>query len=281
MNNNDKVKNDFIFFQNEVLSDLKKIDSKTNDKVNQINTFITQQNEKTDIKIKDLITRIELLSSQIQEKKNSENTLNIIQPIKQKIEENISKLDIKVNLLEKDLDNACFKYDKIVANNLTVPGVIGSSCPYETLRPFVEFVNMKIIELLKAKEKQTFDFKKYKEKLETIIGNNKTQFETTQNKINEYCKKGFKQCDDNCIERINVIEKRIEALRIENGQFAYDLKQRSEELKIEWDKLDNFEKEMNKRYKEELDKYDDIIDKIGKRVDKYKDEFNLIKLRFT
>ena len=69
MNNNDKVKNDFIFFQNEVLSDLKKIDSKTNDKINQINTFITQQNEKTDIKIKDLITRIELLSSQIQEKK--------------------------------------------------------------------------------------------------------------------------------------------------------------------------------------------------------------------
>lgn len=252
MNNNDKVKNDFIFFQNEVLSDLKKIDSKTNEKINQINNFITQQNVKTDIKFKDLFTRIELLSSQIQEKKNSENTLNIIQPIKQKIEENLSKLDVKVNLLEKDLNNACFKYDRIFSNNLTVPGVIGSSCPYETLRPFIEFVNMKIVELLKAKEKQTFDLKKYKEKLETIIGNNKTQFETTQNKINEYCKKGFKQCDDNCIERVNVIEKRIEALRIENGQFAYDLKQSSEDLKIKWDKLDNFEKEMNKRYKEDL-----------------------------
>ena len=280
MNSNDKVKNDFIFFQNEVLRDLKKIESKFAEKIMQLNNTIGEQNLKTETKIQDLISRLEVLSNQIQEKKNSENPLNIIQPIKQKIDENVTKLEMKVTFLQKDFDNACFRYDKIISNNLSVPGIIGSSCPYESLRPFIEFVNIKITELSKAKDKQILDLKKYKEKLETIIANNKKQMDTSQKQINDYCKNGLKQCDNNCIERINVVEKRIENLRIENGEFAYNLKKRSEELKIEWDKLDMVDKNLNKRYTEEVAKFSEIMDKIGKKVEKNKEEFNLIKLRF-
>ena len=281
MNTNDNIKNDFIFFQNEILSDIKKLESRLTDKIFQVNNIIQQQNLKNENKINELNSRFIILTNQIDEKKNSENPELIIQPVKQKLEENISKLEIKINLIEKDLGNACFKYDKMMANNLTAPGLIGSSCPYESLRPFLEFVNSKIIELIRAKEKSTFDFKKYKEKLETIINNNKTQFDTAQRKINEYCKNGFKQCDTNCIDRINIIEKRIEALRIENGQFSFDLKQKSEELKIEWEKLDKVEKNLNLRYSEELKKYNGIIEKFKKKIDKSRDEFNLIKMRFT
>ena len=281
MNSNDKVINDFHFFQNEILKDLKKMESKFNDKVTQINNAIGEQKLKTETKIQDFISRLDLLTNQIQEKRASEDPLNIIQPIKEKMEESISKLETKTFLLQKDIDNACFRYDKIIYNNLNVPGIIGSSCPYETLRPFIEFVNKKMTELLKAKDKQILDLKKYKEKLETIISNNNKQLDTSQKQINEYFKNGLKQCDTNCVERINVVEKRIEALRIENGEFSYNLKKRSEELKIEWDKLDMVDKNLNKRYTEEVAKFDEIIDKIGKKVDKYKDELNLIKVRFT
>ena len=280
-NNNDNIKNDFLFFQNEVLKDIKNLETKMNEKIVQMNNLLEEQNSKIGNKIIEINSRFDILSNQIREKKNSENPEIFLQPFKKNIEESISKLDIKLNLAIKDFDNACFKYDKIISNNLSVPGLIGSSCPYDNLRPFLEFVNLKISELIKAKEKQTFDSKKYKEKLETIINNNKTQFETAQKKINEYCKKGFAQCDTNCADRMNIIEKRIEGLRIENGQFSYELKQRSEEIKVEWEKLDNIEKNLNSRYNEELEKYNNIIDKIGKKVDKYKNEFNLIKMRFT
>jgi len=281
MNANDNIKSNFIFFQNEVLSDMKKLESKFIEQIFQINNVLEQNNLKIENKINDLNSRFIMLTNQIHEKKNTDSPELIIQPIKQKIEENISKLEIKINMLEKDLDSACFKYDKLITNNFNIPGLIGSSCPYESLRPFLEYVNLKIVDLLKAKERQTFDFKKYKEKLETIINNNKTQFDTTQKKINEFCKNGFKQCDINCTERNNVIEKRIEALRIENGQFAFDLKQRTDELKIEWEKLDNVEKNLNVRYNEELEKYNNLIEGIKKKVEKSKDEFNLIKMRFT
>ena len=281
MNANDNLKNDFIFFKNEILSDIKKIESKFTDKLFQINDLISQTNFKIENKQKDLYAKYDLLSSQLHEKKNKESFETALLPFKQKIEDSISKLGINLNILEKDFGNSCYKYDKIFSNNFNVPGLIGNGCPYDSLRPFLEYINLKITELLKAKEKQTFDLKKYKEKLETIINNNKTQFETAQNKINDYCKKGFKQCDINCIDRINLIEKRIEALRIENGKFSYELKQRSEELKIEWEKLDNMEKNLNMRFNEELEKFKSIVEMISKKVDKSKDQFNLIKLRFT
>ena len=281
MNANDNSKNDFIFFKNEVLSDMKNLESRISDKIFQINEIISQQNTQIDNKLKDLNNKYDTLYIQLQEKKDKENFENILKPIKHKLEESISKVDIKLNLLEKDYGNSCYKYDKMFSNNLNVPGLIGSSCPYDSLRPFLEYVNLKITELIKAKEKQNFDTKKYKEKLETIINNNKKQFDTEKNKINDYCKKGFEQCDINCTDRINIIEKRIEALRIENGEFAYNLQKRSEELRIEWEKLDNFEKNMNVKFNEEMVKYKILVDNISKKFDKSKDQFNLIKMRFT
>ena len=281
MSINDNLNNDIIFFKNEILSDMKNIQSKLADKISQIDEIISQHNSKLDNKINEIYSKFDLLSKEIQEKKNEDNIESIIQPIKQKLEENISKLEIQLNLLERDYGNSCFKYDKIISNNLNVPGLIGNACPYDTLRPFLEYVNIKILELIKTKEKQNFDFKKYKEKLDSIISNNKTQFDQAQNRINEFCKNGFKQCENNCNEKLDVFEKRIEALRIENGKFSYELKKRSEELKVEWEKLDNYEKDLNIRYDEEMEKYKKIVQNITKKVDKSKEEFNLIKIRFT
>ena len=77
------------------------------------------------------------------------------------------------------------------------------------------------------------------------------------------------------------MEKRIEALRLENGQYAYDLKKKTEEIGIEWDKLINIENNINQKYKEEWEKYSDIVNIINDKIDKFKEEFHLIKNRFT
>lgn len=280
-NSNDKVRNDFLFFQNEILTDVKKVETRINEKISQTTDFIDQQNQKIENKFKEINSRFESLLNQMKEKDTTPKFEALLQQIKHKIDENISKMEIKLNLLDKDLSDSCFKYDKVITNNLKVPGLIGSSCPYDSLKPFLEYINRKISELLKTKDKQNLDLKKYKEKMESIIGQNKTQIDTVQNKFNEYCTNLFKQSDANCNDRVSVIEKRIEALRMENGKYAYDLQERSKELQIEWDKLDNFEKSMNKKYSEEVEKYNILIDKISRKVDKSKEEFNLIKARFT
>ena len=281
MSNDNKPRNEFLFFQNEILGDMKKLETKFSEKISQTTSFIETQVEKYENRIKDLSNRFMFIAEQVEQHNETKKLEDLIQKTKLKLEESITKIDVKLNILDKDFNNACFKYDKIVSNNLIVPGLIGSSCPFDTLKPFIEYTNQKLSELIKAKDKQLIDSKKYKEKMETIISQNKTQFETAQNKMTEYCSHGFKQCDVICKDRMEIIEKRIESLRLENGQHAYDLKQKTDELKIEWDKLDEMGNELQRKYKAEWSKYNDIVDKLNLKVERYKDEFFLIKKRFT
>lgn len=283
MNNNDNksAKNELIYFENEILGDMKKIETKFNEKLAQTVSFVETQYEKYESKIKELTNKVEVLSKEISEKDNTQKFENLLKNSQQNTHDLVTKIDIKLGILEKDFNNACFKYDKIFTNNLVIPGLIGDSCPYESLRPFLEYAHQKIYELLRAKEKHTLDTKKYKEKLESLIGQNKIQFETAQNKINDFCTKGFQQCDNVCKDRMSIIEKRVEALRLENGQYAYDLKKKAEELKIKWDKLDKIENHLNQKFNDEWDKYNEIVDKINIKFDKTKEEFKIIKNRFT
>ena len=170
-------RNDFLFFQDEILGELKTMEMKLSEKLSQSLSFLDTQNQKFDAKLKDLNNRLNLLSQKVEEQIDSKKIQEHSQKSRQKFEELVSKLDIKLNILDRDFNNACFKYDKIFSNNLIVPGLIGSSCPYDNLKPFLEYINIKMCELLKAKDKQTLDTKKYKERLETIISQNKTQFE--------------------------------------------------------------------------------------------------------
>lgn len=280
-NNNKTATNDLIYFENEILGDMKKLETKLNEKLNQTVSFVETQYEKYESKIKALANKVEVLSKQISEKDNTQKFENLLKNTQQNTHDLVTKIDIKLGILEKDFNNACFKYDKIFTNNLVIPGLIGDACPYESLRPFLEYAHQKIYELLRAKEKHNLDTKRYKEKLESLIGQNKIQFETAQNKINDYCTKGLQQCDNVCKDRMSIIEKRVEALRLENGQYAYDLKKKAEELKIKWDKLDKIENHLNQKFNDEWDKYNEIVDKINTKLDKNKEEFKLIKERFT
>ena len=173
---NENSRNDFIFFQNEILGDVKQMETKLNEKFSQMKKFLDSETQKYDNKIEDLTNRFTLLTEKFNDQSNTLKIEESIKKSRQRLEELLTKIEIKLNILDKDFHNSCFKYDKIVTNNLLVPGLIGTSCPYDTLKPFLEYTNQKLNELLKYKEKQTIDTKKYKEKMESIISQNKIQF---------------------------------------------------------------------------------------------------------
>ena len=92
---NEKTKNDFLFFQNEILGDVKKVEVKLSEKLSQISSFIETQSEKYDNKIKDLTNRINQLSSSKEEKDDLGHLEKSMNQFQKKIEERITKLDVK------------------------------------------------------------------------------------------------------------------------------------------------------------------------------------------
>ena len=185
------TRNDLMYFQNEVLSDLKKLENK-------INIKLEKSLEQMQIKLDSSEEMFNLLSNRITEISNLISQINTnnsqitsLVKYKSKSEEEISILETRINLLEKDLSNTKFNFEKLIQSSLTFPGIVGEGGKFLNFKVFIEYVNKSLINLNNFKDINTIDFKNYKEKLENLISQFKIKFDVVQNKCMEYSNNKF------------------------------------------------------------------------------------------
>ena len=277
---NEPIKNDLIYFRNEILKDMKEMETKLNDKIVNLYSLINKINSKSDEKLSAINIKIKTLQdndpSIIETKINS-----VIERNNNNLEQKISDLSTKIFILQKDLSNACYKYDKIVIDNLKVTGLIGDGCPYMNLKYFIEFLNKKITELITTKEKLVIEIKTFKNKINDMNNQIKTEIENQKIFINEITSNRINESNKKCLERSNKLEERIDNLRLENYNFSNDLIKKTEELKIQWDKLENIKEEIYDKLNEEKISFKKYTDNLSKSFNSQKKEFTNIKNKFN
>ena len=87
------------------------------------------------------------------------------------INELLTYHDIRINNLIKELNDACFKYDKIFLNNLIIPGKIGEFCKYKNLKEYLEYTFTQFIQFDNFSKKQTIILNEMKNKIENLDNN--------------------------------------------------------------------------------------------------------------
>ena len=264
MKNNEFItKNDFLFFQNEMLGDLKKIEVKINEKFSQLSTYLETQKNINEKKNQQLSSSIITLTKKVEEKTDLKKFEDKLKQSINTMHDTTVKLEVKSNMLSRDLRDTCFKYDKIVSNNLLVPGIVGPGCHYENLKYFIEYVNSKIADLLKTRDKQGLDTKIYKEKMENLIKQNEIQLETMEIKMTDMIKQQILTSNNIFLDKISEVYSKIEREKTDNEKYL-------EEQKIILDKIVN---DFNKFYKDE---YNDLFNNFNLNMDKNKDELHHI-----
>ena len=274
-------KSDFIYFQNEFLQDLKKLDNKLTERISQITTSFQNNKLLMDQKF-------EVYSNKLSELVVAQESNDIYDKIKKEFDafkRQINQKDVsnsnKIYLLERNLSDACFKYDNIFSSSLSVPGLIGQGCKYLNLKNYLETTDKKITELLNSVNKNNIDLKKYKDKLESLIGQFKLQVDNNQKKYMNFCNEKIADSKKEIDEQFKIIDEKMDRLRLENGKHSFELINRTEELTTKINKLNNITNEVDGKLKEELDKYKEYNKELVKVFDSQKDEFKQIKARFT
>ena len=275
------TKTDFIYFQNDILKDLKNLEVAFNEKTEKIIKAVENNKSYADSNFTKYSLLISELSDKLGESEENSQVSNQLKTFQKKLEDLSINSRIKTNTLEKEINNMTVKYDKIFINNLVVPGLIGSSCPFPTLSSFVENANKKINELVVEKKKQGMDLKTYKEKLESLIGMFNNRVNNSEEKFKEYCNLCFNNFDKNSNDRFNALEERMGSLRMENVKYSSELIERSNELKTDWDKIMNIKTEIYDKLNSELEKYAAYNNNLLKIFESQKSEFALLKKRFT
>ena len=270
-----------IYFKNEILEDVKKIESNLNNKISQITKLIKTNSEEYDskfskitINITDLISKISTRNHDIEKIDDLLNTKN---DIIAQINQNKNKLDN----IKRELQSAIFKYDRAILDNLDVPGIVGYNGKYKTMRTFFEDIYNEVKAVQSFREQQTAGYNKYKEKIETLINNLQVRSKEIYNACNEICFKRCSEFEDTINKKIKRTEDLINKLRVDNSEYATELKTKVDSLNIDWEKFQNIKKDISKainpKINKEFDEFKNMTERNNKEINSYNNELNIVK----
>ena len=275
------TKNDMIFFQNDMLSDLKKMELQTNNKLTSINQTLSSKINEYDEKFTKVFENIAELISAVSARKFDNERIEDLLSMKLKFSELITQNQSRLQIIDKNLENSMYKYDRFILDNLQVPGLIGSSCKYKNCRMFFESIYNDLKANKKNKDEEKASLKNFQDRIDTRVFKCENELNKIHMSINEVCQTKCEKFFKTMENRFDSVEEFMHSTRIENSKFVNDLIKTSTSLKIEWNKLENIKNEIYKKFYEELDKYKKLIDSTNRTFHHLENEFNIFKQRFT
>ena len=107
-----------------------------------------------------------------------------------------------------------------------------------------------------------------------IITQNKTYLPMFENKITNYFDTQIKDIDNKYKERVDIIEERINNLRIENGKYSSELIEKCNNLNDRWSKIDDIIKDLLYKYNEEINNFKVSFKEIRNNLNNFEDKYN-------
>ena len=221
-------------FKEEILSYLRERDSFFIEKINSLQFKTDINNKKIEALSENLETNYNTflskqveLAAKLEKVKSYESFIN-------KANDKLISQEIRLNNIKDDMNINFQKYDKIVLENLIVPGYIGKGAKYSNCKIFFSEIIKEMDKFNNYKEKNVLDLSSYKERLENIIKTFQFVVDNYNNSQIKYLTKLNDQTNKNIL---NIVDEKLKNLRMENSHFSLDLLKKSNDLNSIYDKI--------------------------------------------
>ena len=269
---------DLIHFKEDFLKTLHELEN------TMIKTTSAKLNE-FDSELKEITIKTESLEKNVYTLTHSNNIdIHKIEKIdglletQTKMKAQLMSHDIKLSTCERDISNACYKYDKIFLDNLSVPGTIGDYCKYKNLREYIVSNNEQVNALSIMINKSVMDLKSYKNKIENLIKQFNLQLAGFKQNTIDYCNK---KLEENELKRKNgndEIYKSLENVRLENGKYSLIVKEQSDILHKDIESMKLMKKDIEVKMETTLEKTEKMNQEVLDEFNKIRKEFCEIKI---
>ena len=269
------IKQDLLFFKNDILKDLRKIEEKINMKLTERSVVNNEQYEAYEKKLDILSTRITHVNTIVNDNTNLTEKLNTFQSFKLKAEDNLLTLNSRVVNIQKESKDSIIKIEKMLEENLKYPGIIGRNSKFSNFRFFVDFVMNSIKSLNDFRDEiQNFDFAEFKRKVHSDL--QEFRFVITDNYKNtrRLVEKNIKDFDNKFTDLINNNNGKFE----EYDDILKENKNKSKEILNEYEKKINLlEKYLNQKYTDLLNE----INNLKSMKNKFNNDIDNIKINIS
>ena len=276
------IKNDIILFKDETLKILRQIEKQLLEK-------IKLKDIETESKIADFDSKLSkfqemnkrMYESFIEQQLNIEK-LNHLNEFKSKTEARFISMDAKLINFFSDIEYMKEKYNKLFSETLTVPGVIGKSCKYNSISEYisdsinckVELVNEKDIikkEVDELKIKNNLFEKNFNNSIDNSVSVCKLYTDTKINEIKNYFNEKFVELN-NILTNTKI---RIEENILKDEQIITNIKN---EIKNAKEEISNIFNEKNKDIETIKNETNNKDNEIKKEINVIKKDFSQLKV---
>ena len=273
-----KIYKDLLFFKNDMLLELRKVEEKFNAKLSQQSIISSEQYDSFDKKLTELDERISKLNSLIFDNNELIEKIKTFQSFMTKTEDNFNRVNIKINSIQKDNFDSFYNIERIINENLKYPGVIGKNAKFSNFRYFIDYTMKNFNDLNDFKDEiKHYNYNELKKEINKIISD--FRYSISNNHKNSLSLIGNK---------LKEVDKKIEDLLKRNNKNMKENEAKFEELKNNLDKyfseyqtkFESLEKNLNDKYNEhlhEIDNAKNIKDELLTEINNVKSFFEKIK----
>lgn len=268
-------------FQDDILFNAKEIETYILASHKTLKEDFDLKAESYEKKIDLLTTKLDEISNCLAIDKVKLERVNDLQIFQKKANDQLISHEVKINSMQKDLSNACYKYDKLYLDNLVIPGTIGDYCKFKNMKEYIEHNITQVQNLLNFKDKHILDLKLYKEKLDGMLKTMGMQLENSDKNAKSYTNKIIQEYENILKSDISDVAAKICDLRMENNKHALDLQKATNELVVDYGKIMNIKEDINRNLDEAVSNMKDSHKITVSDFDGVRSEFDRIRSRFT
>ena len=195
--------------------------------------------------------------------KVNESIINDFTTFKNKVNDMLVTHEIRINNNIKDISNFSSKFDKIISDNIFIPGFIGPSCQYKTLS---DYINSNIEEMNRMKiEKEVIkkEQKEYKIKIESFIKQMVLLNETSMIQNKEYTNSKQKDYELLLDGKLQPLNDKIFRFYELSSQFQSTVEK---DIKLFREHLDKIKEELIENIKEKEENLKKNLDELHKKI---------------
>ena len=195
--------------------------------------------------------------------KVNESIINDFATFKNKVNDMLVTHEIRINNNIKDISNFSSKFDKIISDNIFIPGFIGPSCQYKTLS---DYINSNIEEMNRMKiEKEIIkkEQKEYKIKIESFIKQMVLLNETSMIQNKEYTNSKQKDYELLLDGKLQPLNDKIFRFYELSSQFQSTVEK---DIKLFREHLDKIKEELIENIKEKEENLKKNLDELHKKI---------------
>lgn len=271
--NKDKksIKDDIMFFKEEILKHMSSLEKSFETQKEEIRSKINGKFILYDETLTKLNNNFNELKKKVEMNDYIKEQMDILDNFKNDIKKSTAEDNIKLVMLEKDVNNNFYRIDKLLNSSIIYPRIIGFNSKFKTFHEYIDYTLNQITSFDMFKNKMEMDLNSFKSKIDKMIQSLKYKIECSISDSHQIVKNGVKENELILKEYINgkIFDLQLKDTELEQKINKY-LEEITENLNSYQEKMKLFDKKieekmnLNSFYEEKISVY--------KSIEEYKKE---------